>query len=217
VSEFQDRLWTELIGRHGALLAEPAAQRSPLTGRAPSACPERPSPARSRRSPARLPGAGLSSRRRRLAAGTLVAAVAASALALQLGPRSGGGSTAYAVAHNPDGSVTVTINELVGVAGANSALRTLGVPVRVAGYDASCTSDPATYVHVHLSPTLRGRAVDANGPAGGIRIEPAAIPAGDTLLLGTQEPRPGVVEVGVSLYRGAVPPCLPARAQAGAR
>lgn len=112
MSKLEDRLWSDLLG-------EPEADRA-LAATQPAG----------RRKPAR---------RAPLAVGGLVFVGGLLAAALML---TGGSSTtpAYAVALNPDGSVTLTLNEVLGVAGANEGLEKLGVRVRIARPEAGCTA-----------------------------------------------------------------------------
>ena len=69
-----------------------------------------------------------------------------------IGLSSGGGSPAYAVTSNPDGTITVTIRELAGVTGADETLSSQGVPVRVVHCEAGCPVRRGEYDSVRLSP-----------------------------------------------------------------
>jgi hypothetical protein len=188
MSRFEDRLWDELVEQHGALLAE-----APLTI-----------------TPARA-GAEVRGRRRRLAPlATLGLALAAALAALVIGLSSGGGTPAYAVLSNPDGTITVTIRELVGVKGADEKLASLGVPVRVVRSEAGCQIRPGEYDSARISPPLLQRISKLAGPAGsGVVIAPSAIPAGDTVVIGARELGPGAVGLQTAIYHGMIPPCLP--------
>jgi hypothetical protein len=191
MSRFEDRLWSELVEQHGALLADaPPRALAPIPARAPA-------------------------RRRRLvpvAALGLALAAALAAIVIALG--SGGGTTAYAVISNPDGTVSVTIKELVGVRGAGEKLESLGVPVRVVRSEAGCPTRPGQYESAHLSAEQSQRISTLAGPASSasVVITPSAIPPGDTVVIGARalESGPGVGAVGleVAVYKGATPPCL---------
>jgi hypothetical protein len=137
---------------------------------------------------------------------------------------------AYAVVVNRDGSVTLTIDELIGVRAANARLAALGVPARVAIVEAGCT---AKGVRVRrFPPRLNRTGLPEPWIAGMIRpekshpgfgglgmvIHPAGIPRGDTLLLTARwldsiHAGTPVHAVGLSfgLYRGSAPSCVPLR------
>lgn len=77
-------------------------------------------------------------RRTALAAGGLASAGAVVALALTL--TAGSSTPAFAVVVHHDGSVTLTVNELIGVGPANARLAELGVRARLARREPSCTT-----------------------------------------------------------------------------
>jgi len=184
VSSFEDRLWSELVEQHGALLAD-APRRAPAPVRA---------------------------RRRRLApVAGLGLAFAAALAAVVIGLSSGGGSAAYAVTTNPDGTVTVTIRELAGVRGADQKLASLGVPVRVVRSEAGCRVRPGDYESARLSPEQFQRISKLSRAPGSaaIVITPSAIPPGDTVVIGARNISPGAVGLQTAIYRGATPTCLP--------
>ena len=188
MASFEDRLWAHLVEEHGALLAEPA-------GRAPIV------------QPARRPAPRLL--RRGVLAGA-AAALAGALAAILIGLGSGGSPAAYAVTQNADGTVTVTIRQLVGVTGADAKLRSLGLPVRAAPLRPSCPPSARSYRLVQLPSAEMHALVLPAGPPGNAsrRIDPAAIPRGDTLLLAARERQPGVVSLQVDLYSGAAPRCV---------
>ncbi len=200
MSSFEDRLWSELVREHGETLALAGARRSPR-------------PRRSWRAP--------------LAAGgvVLTAAIVAGALLLTASTS----PPAYAVVVNPDGSVTLTIDELIGVKAANAQLARLGVRVRVAVVEAGCA---AKGVHARFPALLpfgmqrepveerrMVRPVKTRPGFGGIGmvIRPGAIPPGDTLLLTARRLSTGrhagapvhAVGLTMGLYRGPAPACVP--------
>ncbi len=187
---FEDRLWAELVEQHGALLAD--------------ALPLAPAP-RGRR--LRLPAAG------RLApAGGLALALAAAIAALVIGFGSGHGSAAYAVALNPDGTVSITLRELAGVSGADERLQELGVPVRIVRAETNCPVKPDEYDRVRL-PAARSGAISTMTQQNGVTtlvVDPSKIPPGDTVQFATRVLDPGPPEaLGTteSVYRGPTPPC----------
>jgi hypothetical protein len=166
MSKFTDRLWRELMREHRAELER--IDR----------------PAAARRRPA-LP--------RRLLAGTSVGlAGAGTAIALAIGAASS--TPAFAVTKNPDGTVSVTINKLTGVAGANQRLAQMNVRAVAVPVVAGCEGAP---------PPAAMRAllykVHAAAAAGGtVKIDPKQIPAGKSLVLAAG---PGRVNIA-QLYRG---------------
>ncbi|HEX4108322.1 MAG TPA: hypothetical protein VHX88_09330 [Solirubrobacteraceae bacterium] len=165
-SRFQERLWRDLVREHGAALAQIAP----------------PAPPRRRARPGLVVGT------------TGALAGLGTTLALVLGAT--GTSPAFAVTHNADGTVSVTINRMDGIRAANAKLAALGLPVRAVPVTTGCTTavtEPPP--NVSASPA----------PVRVARIEPRAIPHGDTLLLADQQhgQRLRLVEV-----RGAVPACL---------
>jgi hypothetical protein len=179
---FEDRLWNELVEQHGALLAE---------------------------TPAPVPSRRRLRRRAPIAAIALALAAALVALLIGLG-KGGGGASAYAVVTNPDGTVTVTIDELVGVEPANQRLQELGVPVRIPPVQPGCPTRRTDLQPAHLPPD---RTRDIFEPTGGhgtssLTIDPAAIPPGDTLVLRAHELRHGVVALRALVMEGAAPSCL---------
>jgi len=185
MARFEDRLWRELVDQHGHVLAA-----APAPAAAPAA------PRRLRRAP--------------VAAIAVAVAVALAALLIGLG-RGGSGSSAYAVVTNPDGTVTVTISELIGVAPANQRLRELGLPVAVAEVTKSCPVKPGAVHSADLPPAVSDRISETVGGPGnpGVRVDPAAIPAGDTLLLTAHERRPGLIALRELVIEGAPPSCMP--------
>jgi len=200
MTKIEDRLWADLIQEPGASRALAAAQ-----------------PLRRRRSSRRAP----------LAAGALVLLVAIVAAAITL---TAGTSTtpAYAVTVNPDGSVSVTLTEVLGVSGANEALARLGVRARIAQIEAGCTQTgekarlvPGDAAHEQQEQIVEPQK-DGEGLAGiNMIIHPDAIPPGDTALITAQlddSGRPVATFHGkpvsaaswtVGLYRGAAPTCQP--------
>jgi hypothetical protein len=195
VASFEERLWAELVEQHGALLAdEPRAALSPRRR-------EQRRPAWRR---ALLPAAGLAT----VLAGVLVAIV----IGLGSGNRP---SAAFAVVRNPDGTVQVTISELAGVQGANQRLMELGVPARVVSWNEGCATRPGEFKEAPLSAEQAQRIETPAGPAGAasVVLTPAAVPAGDTVVIGAralgQSGAVSAVGLEVGIYEGAAPTCLP--------
>jgi hypothetical protein len=94
-----------------------------------------------------------------LVAGSLASVGAVVALGLLLG--AGASTPAYAVVVRPDGSVTLTLNELVGVGSANARLAELGVRARLAKVEPGCATKARPIPWWRLDPapqTARHRA-----------------------------------------------------------
>lgn len=103
MSKFTEHLWSDLVQEHGATLA--ATDRS-----------------ESERTP-------LLKRPRVLAGSTLGLAAVATAIALAVG--AAGGTPAYAVTMNTNGSVLVTLNHDNALPGANAQLTTMGIDEQI--------------------------------------------------------------------------------------
>lgn len=189
MSEFQERLWSELVREHASALTCPAG-----------ADLWQPLPIIERRHPARL---SWPARRPRQLAGAFAAIVAlAIAVTVATTLTSSPSSAAYAVTQHPDGTVTVSLSEIAGVTGANAQLAKLGVPVRVAPVKVGCP--PATSI-TPIPPSLWGTI--AHGEGQGILTRPALIPPGTTLVLAARQVGAGVFFT-YALYRGAPPTCV---------
>jgi hypothetical protein len=151
------------------------------------------------------PGRAISGRpaRRRLLAGTslgLAGAATAAALALTAGTA----PPAFAVTSNANGTVTVTINQIAGIAGVNSELAALGVSARAVPIVEGCTAT--------VQPLPKGTAPGAVLPAPNMQsftITPSAIPAGDTVVLAARQSG-GAVQTTNALVQGAAPVCVAA-------
>jgi hypothetical protein len=173
MATFEDQLWTDLLGEHGTELA--GASRSATR--------------RSRTKPILV------------TAGTFGVVGVATAVALTLTATAG--PPAYAVTTNPDGTVSVTINQIVGVSGANAELARLHVRARAVPENDDCTANPPQQVPTNVfgGGALRGQPVD------GVTIVPDAIPAGDTLMLVAKTSGNSGVLAAI-MVRGPVPSCF---------
>jgi hypothetical protein len=129
-----------------------------------------------------------------------IGATAAAALVV-IAIATGKGTPAYAVSEASDGSVIITIEELVGVSGANAELSKLGIRATVVPVEAGCSS---RVTRVPIPPGLGVRMARPSG--NGMSIQPSEIPTGDSLMLSAQSVGPGV-GLTVGLYRGAAPSC----------
>ena len=137
MSEFEDNLWLSVVREHGDELAR--------TGRTVHKHTWAPRP--------------------QLLAGTTVGLAAiATAAALLLGASTS--SPAFAVTRNPDGTVTVNLMKLSGIAGANERLAAMGVRAQIAA--------PAKHPPKFVCP---------GGSAPTITLDPASIPKRQDLVI----------------------------------
>lgn len=210
MSSFEDRLWSELARDHGKPLASAHGRARPTRRR----------PAR----PVLVAGGG--------ALALTAAAVATLVLTASTT------APAYAVVVNRDGSVTLTLKELLGTRAANARLARLGVRVRIVAREPGCTAKAelaplgigALRQHTerqHLEsiplaegalvqqvarPQTHNTAVDLLA----IRIHPNAIPPGDTVVFTARlvdrshgDGSSHALGMSVGLYRDPAPTCLP--------
>jgi hypothetical protein len=189
MSEFQERLWLELVRDHAGALAHPAGVRDPSLQL----------PILERRG---VPRVSLPSLRPRQLLGVLTAVVVLAAVVTIATVTSSTSSAAYAVTTHPDGTVVVTINELTGIAGANAQLERLGVPVRVVAVQAGC---PISTTIVPTPPSLSGTIAHIEGR--GLATRPDLVPSGETLVLSAHQAGTNVF-LSYGLYRGAAPNCV---------
>jgi hypothetical protein len=183
MSKFTDRLWLELKREHGAELAQM----------------EGPVESHNRRARPRVlvgTGAGLAG------VGTAVALALAAA----------GSSPAFAVTRNPDGTISVVINRLEGIQGANQRLHAIGVRAVAVPVNADCKNGPVAQAALQA---LKYRArpgswsIDKAARPGVIHAEinPGRIPNGKTLVLAAPPPGARVAIAKARAVAGAVPDC----------
>jgi hypothetical protein len=124
---------------------------------------------------------------------------------------------AYALTTNANGSVTLTVSELVGVHGANQRLASLGLPIVVARMESGCaaTGQIVEIPITSASEIIESRRPEPVGPTWVIR--PAAIPSGDTLQISLRYAKHPVTFGGQTtpaligswaIVRGTAPSCL---------
>ncbi len=186
MTKFEDRLWRELVRRHGADLAH---MTTPATRRARRARP-------------------------RLLAGTSVAlAVAGAAVALLLSAASS--PPAFAVNRNSDGTYTVEIQKLAGIHGANAKLAALGIRAKLVEVTQDCrvkALPPAAAHAMALAHSIAGKAapqiaVDPRRiPAGKWQVIPTYRVAG-TVHVETGHLMQGAAPTCISTI--VAPPCQP--------
>jgi hypothetical protein len=155
MTKFADDLYDDLIDQHGAA----------LTAVSPPATPRR----------------HLASHRVALTAGAGGLAVAATAGSLV----AVGGSPAYALTTNHDGSISLAVYQEPGIAQANAKLKSIGARVVVVPVRAGCPSimsirKPA----VPLKGELRVRG--AVNRTGSVTVDAQGVPRGDILVVGTE-------------------------------
>ena len=122
----------------------------------------------------------------------------------------GSGTPAYAVTPNGDGTVTISINQMTGVDGANGALRNLGdrvvvVPVRPGcpSLDSLKTAKPVPGQATSLRLGVSGQ----DGGSGTITVDAHGVPAGDTMVVAVIQAGRGI-EVTSELITGPAPRCV---------
>ncbi len=94
-------------------------------------------PRRRRLPPA--PGVRFGGQRRILAGGAAAAVAAGTAAVLAISAATTA-APAFAVTNNPDGSVTITLNEITGVSDLNAKLASMGIAVRAVPVESGCTA-----------------------------------------------------------------------------
>jgi hypothetical protein len=119
-----------------------------------------------------------------------------------------GGSPAYAVTQNSDGTVTVSVANPSGVQGADLKLRALGLHVVVVPVGPGC---PSMSSLPQAPPSNQSGRVTGTASRGGdntVTVEVKGVPAGATALVAAQElPKNGMV-LAVDMITGPVPKCV---------
>ena len=181
MTKFEDQLYADLVRQHGQDLAGITL------------------PTASQRH--------ITARRVLLATGAGGVAVAAAVGALA----AGGGTPAYAVTANPDGTVTLAVYQAPGIAQANAKLRQLGDRVVVVPAEAGCpsiTSLPAPAV----KPTGPVSVGGSGSSSGSITVDAHGVPAGDIMVVGVETSGHGV-QVAAELTSPPAPSCVSLPAQ----
>jgi hypothetical protein len=123
----------------------------------------------------------VTTRRVMLAAAGGVAAAATAATFV-----TGGGSPAYAVTKNPDGTITVAVYQKSGIAGANAKIRTMGDRVVVVPVEAGCPTFDSLPTIPNLPAVIRGMRLEVSGDDGrddSITLDAHGIRAGYVLVV----------------------------------
>ena len=179
MSKFEDRLWRDLVRKHGADLAQM----------------ERPAAKPRRRA------------RPRLLAGTSIGlAVAGTAAALVLSAASS--PPAFAVSRNSDGTVTVILQKLAAIHGANAKLAALGIRARVVVVSTGCTVKALAPADVHAMQLARTMAGRAASQAAISRFDPKTIPPGKIQVIPAYRVANTVHVATAQLIQGRVPVCI---------
>jgi hypothetical protein len=165
MTKFADQLYADLMREHGSTLAR---TRPPTASRRP-----------------------LTSRRVLLATGAGGLAVAATVGALTVG----GGTPAYALTMNPNGTATLAVYRVSGIAQINAKLQQLGDNVVVVPVEPGCPSLgslPAPAVRPSGQISVGG-SVSTDGS---ITVNATGVPAGDILVVGTEITRLSNGDIG---------------------
>jgi hypothetical protein len=132
--------------------------------------------------------------------GALAASAAAAAGFVVLG----GGSPAYAVTRNTDGTVTISLHELSGIDGANAKLHSLGLPVAVVPVRAGCAPVGSLAARsqgkITASATVQGD--------GSVTVDVKGVPPGETALATFGKDVSGKIEGSIVLIKGKAPSCV---------
>jgi hypothetical protein len=176
MTKFTDGLFDDLIREHGAAL---------------SATPM-PAPNQKRRFTGRpvLLSAGAAG----LALAATVGTLAAS-----------GGTPAYAVTANRDGTVSLAVYQPSGYAGANAKLREMHKQVVVVPVEAGCPLINTLPVAAVVTSEVWG---DKLGPGNTVEVTITGLPAGDYLLVGLQHLKGGGWAAGSKTIKGPAPSCV---------
>jgi len=179
MSKFEDRLWRDLVRRHGADLAQMT------TPEAKRARPKRP----------------------RLLAGTSVAlAAAVAAVALVLSAASS--PPAFAVNRNSDGTYTVTLQKLAAIHQANATLAALGIRAKLVEVTQGCQVKALPPAAVRAMALARNFAGKATPQVAITKLDPRKIPPGNWQVIPTYKVAGTVhVETG-HLMMGQAPACI---------
>lgn len=117
----------------------------------------------------------------------------------------GAGSPAYAVTRDSDGTITVSLRDVSGVAGANAELRRLGVRAVAVPMTRHCTARVIPDESAGHSPLTSSAGPDGSGS---VTFDAGSIPADDTMVLAAQA-SDQQVSLAATVVRGAAPSCVP--------
>jgi hypothetical protein len=132
-------------------------------------------------------------------AGTLAVGITAS-----LAVFGGSGSAAYAVTPHSDGTVTVGISKLSGIAGANTTLTSLGDRVVIVPVKAGCPS-----LESLPAPAAQAGRISVSGSVtsnGTMTVDAHGVPKGDLMVLAVEDTGHGIA-MAARLTTGPAPSC----------
>lgn len=144
--------------------------------------------------------------------GGVVAAAGASAAGLVM---FGSGATpAFAVTQNSDGTATIAVHQLSGIAGANAKLHSLGDNVVIVPVQAGCPSLGSLPKAGQI--TGKTTSTGMRSASGQITVNVTGIPAGDIAVVGVSQ-NGTMTQMGVAITTAPAPSCvsLPAPPPAG--
>jgi hypothetical protein len=118
----------------------------------------------------------------------------------------GGGSPAYAVTPNANGSVTVSVTKLAGVAGANARLQALDLEVALVPVEPGCPA-LSSLPKANWPPEAR-TGETAKTADGTVTVGVRDIPPGDTALVPVRTLSNSVIYFTVHLIKGPAPSCV---------
>jgi hypothetical protein len=169
MSNFEDHLWSHLVSEHRADLAVTPAGVSVAR--------------RGRRRPFVLAGGGVG----------LAATAAAVTVALTSAT-----APAFAVTDNPNGSVTVTLNQVQGITGLNAELAQDKINAKAIPVTATCSTQGF----------LNAMPGGTNPSTYTITIVPSDIPAGYTGIVAVSENASGQIELAQGAWPSPGPSCM---------
>jgi hypothetical protein len=119
----------------------------------------------------------------------------------------GGASPAFAVTQHPNGTVTISITKMSGIAGANARLRILGLRVEAVPVQPGCTPISALS-HPSAPPPGGTSSQGTKSAGGGVTVYVQGIPPGDTGLVIFQQLPDGATSLNVQLVQDPPPSCV---------
>jgi hypothetical protein len=117
----------------------------------------------------------------------------------------GGGSPAYAVTPNADGTVTVALKQLAAIPAANIKLRAYGIRAVLVPVRPGCPSMPPPPAGSHPQ-SARGSAT-GSGNGMSITLDVRGAPAGEIAVVAASSVH-GQVQLATQLTKGPVPSCV---------